>query len=245
MPAPRFPSLFVNNCHAILNNRYIEQVKHVVCNIDSVSTPEQTKSAGMAVTQGQGDVHQIIHNAVIETTTDPSLCTHKEKESYDSSEIVRVSVNVLHRMIEELETKTEESPETVEETESIRKEGIAAWEETQERFIRTIESVDDYDRSNIGYPLSETGSKNIPRDEGLLSSSTVHSTSLASNVCLEEVTIEEITPSPLTGETISSRIASKGNRSSLSNAESRNPKRRTVFGRIRKMMRAIFGRRKN
>ncbi|XP_054004186.1 uncharacterized protein LOC128890046 [Hylaeus anthracinus] len=224
-----------STCVPSLLSNLEKQVKHVVCTIDSVSTAEAPKAAEMTVTQGQGDVHQIIHNAVIETPTDPSYA-RKEKEIHDSNEITRVSVSLLHRMIEELETKGDEAIDLDQnESDSVRQEGIAAWEETEEQFIRTIESVDE--EGNVAFP-SESSSNDNDHDEQLSTLCLVHDN------CLEEVVVEEITSSPLPGLS-SSEIELDERNSFCSVMNSQHRKKKGMFHRIRKMWRRAFGCRRN
>ncbi|XP_043261444.1 uncharacterized protein LOC122402583 [Colletes gigas] len=204
-----------------------KQVKYVVYNIDNTSEE-------MSVTHGQGDVQQITHNAVIET--EPSRL-RQEKENCDSNEITGVSVSLLHRMIEELETKAEN------ESDSICKEGIAVWEETEERLIRTIENV-DHDR-NIALP-SESSSKNNVNDEVLTSSCLAYPSPFAKNVSLEDIVIEGITPSSFFDRKSPSSSMARGESKNYGTAKrSRNRKKSHFLSRMRKMMRVVFGRRKN
>lgn len=224
----------------------LKQVKQAVSNIGSVSIADPTKCPGVHMPQDQGDVHQIMHDAVIETSIEVSN-SRKDKESIDSNEAARISVSLLHRLIEELETKTEESgSEREDKSTFIGKESIAAWEETEEQFIRTIESVDDPD---LGDSSHDTHSKSKTCD--LLSkksSSVMHSTPFAKNVNLEEMAIEEITPLPLSKqeEASLSKIAKENVKRSCNELmPGCQRKKKTVFGRMRKLLRTMFGRRKN
>ncbi|CAK9824158.1 hypothetical protein ANTRET_LOCUS2370 [Anthophora retusa] len=228
-----------------------KQVKHAACNIDNVSLAASPELTETHTIQGQGDVHQVIHNAIIETASD-STDTHLEKETNSLSEATRVSIHLLHRMIEELERRTEETDEKKEiEFDAVNKEKITTWEETEERFIRTIENVDDLEQSNIN-PISESNSRNDICDlacKGSTSSSLVDSTILTKNTCLEEVVIDEITPSPFPDQEIdySSNVTlNKMKRISENNAETEetSKKKKSILSRTRKLFRAIFGHRK-
>ncbi|XP_017789560.1 PREDICTED: uncharacterized protein LOC108571914 [Habropoda laboriosa] len=130
------------------------QVKHVACNVDNISPADSPELAEAHITQGQGDVHQVIHNAVIETTTDPTD-TRSEKDTNSLNEATKVSIHVLHRMIEELERKTGKSDQKKEiELEAVNKEKSPTWEESEKQLIRTIENVDDLEQTTIN-PISE------------------------------------------------------------------------------------------
>ncbi|KAF3422950.1 hypothetical protein E2986_02528 [Frieseomelitta varia] len=168
-----------------------KQVKHVVRSIDGVSREATADFIETHRTQGEGDVHQIVHDAVIETTTEP-IPIAEGKELDDSNEATRVSTSLLHRMIEELETKVEEESE--QKTEAVSKEKIEIWEETEERFIRTIESVDDPDQSGM-----DLANENDVRNSvcNFAYEEITSSTPFVKSVSLEEVTIEEVTSSPM------------------------------------------------
>nr|XP_033339471.1 uncharacterized protein LOC117227981 isoform X1 [Megalopta genalis] len=172
-----------------------KQVKHVVHNIDySTSTAEETKAAETPRdTQGQGDMYQIIHNAVVETPTDPT-CVQRDEENCESNEITRTSDSVLHRMIEELETRIEDT-DVVKETEcdSIGAEDVAAASETEKQFVA----------------------------------------------------IEEITASPLPDQTDSVMDLAYGVGEKSAAMKPEKLRKKGVFSRIRKMLRSIFGGRKN
>lgn len=218
----------------------LKQVKHAISTIGSVSLADATKSPELHIPQGQGDVHKIMHDAVIEAPMEPA-CNRKEKESYDSSEATRISVSLLRRMIEELETKAEEAS-AEEKPDSVAKEGIAAWEETEEKFIRTIEGVDDPESNPIA---SRYESNELVRGE---SSSVVCSTPISKNISLEEVAIEEITPSPLptrTDDYSSGSVSGRSKKKCCNESDPKSPKKKNVLARMRKLLGAAFGRRKN
>ncbi|CAL7937440.1 unnamed protein product [Xylocopa violacea] len=226
------------------------QVKHVIHSIDSVSLVDASEHAETRTTQGQGDVQQITHSAVIETTTDPT-CALLEKQTDSSNEATRVSVSLLYRMIEELEPKAEDSDQKEEnETEPIIKEKLATWEETEEQLIRTIESIDDSDQSKVN-SLPKTNLRSGDCDfayNEATSSFVGHSTSFTRNISLEEVTIEEITSNPLpdqshdsSSDVTSSKLKKKHYNESQSTDER---KKKGILSRTRKLLRTIFGRRK-
>ncbi|XP_076241536.1 uncharacterized protein LOC143183732 [Calliopsis andreniformis] len=223
------------------------QVKQAVSNIGSVSIADPTKSPGLHIPQGQGDVHQILHDAVIETPIEVT-CSRKEKEANDSNEATKISISLLHRLIEELETKAEESiSEKEDKSTFIGKERIAAWEETEEQFIRTIESVDDPDQNLAD--TYDTASRNKIYDLTTKeSSSVVHSTPSAKNVSLEEIAIEDITPLPYSTQDEVSVLEISSERDakrSCNESKLESQKKKTVLGRMRKLLRTVFGRRKN
>lgn len=204
----------------------------MVRNIDGVSHADPADFVEMHRTQGEGDVHQIVHDAVIETITEP-ISTDAAKELDNSNEATRVSISLLHRMIEELETKAEESDEN---KEAVSKEKIEIWEETEERFIRTIESIDDPDQNNVDL-ANENNVCNFAY-EGIASS-----TPFTKNASLEEVTIEEITSSPMSDH----EDATPGKSKMMthdSETQSEVAKKKGILSRTRKLLRTIFGRRK-
>ncbi|CAD1480092.1 unnamed protein product, partial [Heterotrigona itama] len=210
-----------------------KQVKHVVRNIDGVSHVDPADFLEMHRTQGEGDVHQIVHDAVIETIAEP-MSTDAGKELDNSNEATRVSISLLHRMIEELETKMEE-PDQKEE--AVSKGKIEIWEETEERFIRTIESIDDPDHQNNMDLVNEDNVCNFAYEE------ITSSTPFMKNVSLEEVTIEEVTSSPMSDrEDVTSGKSKKMTHDSETQSEV--PKRKGILSRTRKLLRTIFGRRK-
>ncbi|XP_003701367.3 uncharacterized protein LOC100879667 isoform X2 [Megachile rotundata] len=219
-----------------------KQVKHAVCSIGNTSPAISTITH---VTQGQGDMHQIIHDAVIETTSDPSR-NRQEKEPDVSIEESRVSINLLHRMIEELETKVEELVNEKEEPNSS-KDKIAVWEESEEQFIRTIDNVDDADR-NSSPSGNNFRSSTCELAYDLTSSPISHSVPFPKNLSLEDVAIEEIVSSPLPSSTSQSpktaRSESQKKSRKNSSSLSRNQKKKNILGRMRKLLRTIFGRRK-
>ncbi|XP_076759341.1 uncharacterized protein LOC143428397 [Xylocopa sonorina] len=230
--------------------KQVKHVIHVIHSIDSVSLVDASEHAETRATQGQGDVQQITHNAVIETTTDPT-CALLEKQTDSSNEATKVSVGLLYRMIEELEPKTEDTDQKeANEPEPIVKEKLATWEETEEQFIRTIESIDDSDQSKVDSP-AKTNLRNDECDfasNEATSSFVVHPTSFARNISLEEVTIEEITSSPHPDQTHDSSSAVRSGKLKKKHCDesrsSQERKKKGILSRTRKLLRTIFGRRK-
>ncbi|XP_015430128.1 PREDICTED: uncharacterized protein LOC107186708 [Dufourea novaeangliae] len=238
---PSIPSFLTN-----LEN----QVKHVVQNVDrSISIEEGTKTLEVPITQGQGDVHQIIHNAVIEATPTDSTCIRNETENSDSNDITRVSGSVLHRMIEELETRSEENNVEMETEpdDTISKEVIAVRKETEEKFIRTVESVDDPTRNNIDLPFESNSKNNVCNFvyDGSTPLSLVHSTPFTNNTCSGDVAIKEITASPLPTQKVSLSDITCEENYQTSNTKSEKSRKKGIFSRMRKHLRTVFGRRKN
>lgn len=231
--------------------QFIKQVKHVVRNIENVShATEPTNFVEMHTTEGQGDVHQIVHDAVIETTTDPT-CTRLEKELENSNEATRVSINLLYQMIEELETKMEESEQRKEDvSETVSKEKMEVWEETEEQFIRSIESIDDPDRNNIDFIPDNDVRSNVCdfAYEEITSSFVASSTPFTKNASLEDVTIEEIASSALSdqekGRSLEDKTSSKTKKITHNETQTVERKRKGILNRTRKLLRTIFGRRK-
>ena len=199
----------------------------MVRSIDGVSHEVPADFIETHRTQGEGDVHQVVHDAVIETTTEP-IPIAEGKELDDSNEATRVSTSLLHRMIEELETKVEESEE---KTEAVSEEKIEIWEETEERFIRTIENIDDPDQSGMDL-ANENDVCNFAYEE------ITSSTPFVKSASLEVVTIEEVTSSP------TSVTSGRSKKMIHSETQSELLKRKGILSRTRKLLRTIFGRRK-
>ncbi|KAG6803752.1 hypothetical protein HZU73_00910 [Apis mellifera caucasica] len=224
-----------------------KQVKHIVHNIDNIIYTEPASPVETHSTQGQGDVHQIIHDAVIEMAADPT-CARLEKVT-DSSEATRVSTSLIYRMIEELESrmgergKEEENEEKKPSGPAVSKEKIEVWEESEEQFIRTIESIDDPDQNYVeSVPESRTDVCDFAYD-GLASSFVGSSTPFPKNSSLEEVAIEDITPSPLPPE-VEQRPSGKTKSLTHNETQSEELKKKGILSRTRKLFRTIFGRRK-
>lgn len=232
------------------------QVKYTACNVDDENVSRATTPADVVETQratlGQGDTHQLVHTAILESPT-----VRKEKESVAAGEATNVSVGLLHQLIEELENKSAKISENAASSSSIGKERIATWEEKEERFIRTIERT--------GYPL-ETATETLRASESaccfalqpheepngeLKSRSSQHVASTSRETCLEEVQIERYDSSPsrsrrdnammeeiLTIEEIEAQKAS-GEAATMT---MKKKKKRGLSGRLRKFFRAVFGR---
>lgn len=237
----------ISNRRPFNNSRLIQfpgpQVKHIVHNIDNIIYTEPATPVETHSTQGQGDVHQIIHDAVIEMAADPT-CTRLEKVT-DSSEATRVSTSLIYRMIEELESRMgERGKEENEESEpAVSKEKIEVWEESEEQFIRTIESIDDPDQNYVeSIPESRTDVCDFAYD-GLASSFVGSSTPFPKNSSLEEVAIEDITPSPLPPD-VEQRPSGKTKSLTHNETQSEELKKKGILSRTRKLFRTIFGRRK-
>lgn len=233
------------------NAQFIKQVKHVVRNIENIShAVEPTNFVEMHTTQGQGDVHQIVHDAVIETTTNPT-CTRLEKELENSNEATRVSINLLYQMIEELETKMEESEQRKEDvSENVSKEKIEVWEEREEQFIRSIENIDDPDQNSIDFVPENDVRSNVCdfAYKEITSSFVGSSTPFTKNASLEDVTIEEIASSALSdqeeGRSLEDKTSSKTKKMTHNETQLEEQKRKGILSRTRKLLRTIFGRRK-
>ncbi|XP_031366364.1 uncharacterized protein LOC102679415 isoform X2 [Apis dorsata] len=221
-----------------------KQVKHIVHNIDNIIYTEPATPVETHSTQGQGDVHQIIHDAVLEMAADPT-CARLEKVT-DSSEATRVSTSLIYRMTEELESRMGErgkEPENEEPEPAVNKEKMEGGEESEEQFIRTIESIDDQDQKYVeSIPESRTDVCDFAYD-GLASSFVGSSTPFPKNSSLEEVAIEDITSSPLPPD-VEQRPSGKTKSLTHNETQSEELKKKGILSRTRKLFRTIFGRRK-
>nr|XP_031838237.1 uncharacterized protein LOC116429432 [Nomia melanderi] len=213
-----------------------KQVKHVAHNIDcSISTTERTKTAEIPIIQGQGDVNQITHNAIIETPSEPT-CTPNVGENCESNDVARISGTVLHRMIEELETQEEAGVAEEIESESINTEAVASANE-----------VNEGNQSTTDLPSTSNFKNNDTSDfvhEELASLSLAHSTPFT-NTYLEDVAIEEIALSSLSAHAVSSPDIACEKNKRISSTKPEKLRKKGIFSRMRKILRTIFGRRKN
>ncbi|OAD59147.1 hypothetical protein WN48_09761 [Eufriesea mexicana] len=165
------------------------------------------------------------------------MCTRLEKESDNSNEATRVSVSLLYRMIEELESKMAESSEKKDaESETVSKDKIEIWEEREERFIRSIESVDDTDQNVDSQPENDNESVAFPF--------VTSSTHLPRNASLEEVAIEEIASSPDEEDCSPDSTRNNKTKKKLHNGAQSGDQKKGILSRTRKLFRSMFGRRK-
>ncbi|XP_011698947.1 PREDICTED: uncharacterized protein LOC105456536 isoform X2 [Wasmannia auropunctata] len=123
-----------------------KQVKCDVCNVDDAAplTNPATDDVVEAqrTTRGQGDTHQIVHAATLESPTESVKLIRRKKEGEATNEATNVTRGLLQQLIEDLENKVSMRSEDA-TLESVSKERIAVWEEKQERFVRTIEDNAD------------------------------------------------------------------------------------------------------
>lgn len=236
-------------------------MKCTACNVDGVS-PANPTSIDIAETQrasqGQGDTCRItpavIHESPAELT-EPLKTIQKEKESDAVGEATSVSAGLLHQLIDQLENKTvaacskNDAP-----LDSTSKERIAIWEEKEEQFIRTIEgnareiATEALRSESIGrFRVVE-----LKHDDELRSCSSQHVASTSRDIVLEEIQIEKresnslSTLKPPRDDAAMEQILPADDaekRKTLSELTGR--KRRGLGDRLRKFLRAVFGRRRN
>jgi len=177
----------------------------------------------------------------------------KEKESDAVGEAIRVSAGLLHQLIEQLENKTAAAcSKNDAPLDSTSKDRIAVWEEKEEQLIRTIEgnareiATEVLRNESIGRFLE------LKHDEELKSCSSQHVASASREIVLEEIQIEKresnslSTLKPPRDDAAMEQILPADDaekRKTLSEITGR--KRRGFGGRLRKLLRVAFGRRKN
>ncbi|KAG7191056.1 hypothetical protein KM043_007101 [Ampulex compressa] len=226
-----------------------EEVKRAACNIGGASTICTANVTETHITQGQGDVHQILRPAVNKAQTESANLTGVQKEQEEEHEAMKVSTSVIHRMIEELEARVGRlSLRCTEDLPTVEKQ---TWEESEEKVIRTIEGVGDaYQQVPKG--SFETECAGQPRNVehlDLKTSSPLYSTSATKNARVPGAGIEQIARLP--PRTVKIALPSSVNvpaandvqeESISGEAKSRRKKRRDLVGRIRKFLRATFSR---
>ncbi|KAK2588605.1 hypothetical protein KPH14_006374 [Odynerus spinipes] len=174
------------------------QVRRTACFVDNASIDDSDDVVEMSGIQGQGDVESIAYDAESAESkrTEPTTTSHRrEKEQSGTSETTKVSINLLHRMIEELETVTEETttnPGDIRKPDERSKEEIAMWEETEEKLIRIIEGTEESPENIIEESRSIKQFAEEDREE-LKSSMLMSGASSSRNLSFDEVFIEETT----------------------------------------------------
>ncbi|XP_011167763.1 uncharacterized protein LOC105201452 [Solenopsis invicta] len=243
-----------------------KQVKCAACNVDDAPLTNPTTTdvvETQRTTRGQGDTHQIVHAAILESPTEPMepvKLNRKKKEGEATNEATNVSVGLLQQLIEDMENKTSSiCSEDDAPSDSISKEHIVVWEEKKDQFVRTIESNNDDRQITTGtLPNSESIGRfrvvELKHDEELRSHSSQHVASTSREVNLEEIQLEKRSSNSLSSLKPSHDDGTKTVDQILpiEDAEKRKTfseltvKKKKGFGsRLRKLFRAAFGRRKN
>lgn len=247
----------------------LEQVKYAACNIDDAPRASPADVVETRATQGQGDTHQIVHTAVLESPseqqTEPTGTVRKEKENETVREATNVSVGLMHQLIEELENKSvsvKSSKNVTASSTSVGKEHLATWEEKEEQLIRTIERPDNLLETAETLRASESAGcfrdgELKPRegepDGELRSRSSQHVASTSREGCpqIERYDSSPLSPSKsrrdnaammeeiLTMEDIEARKASG---EATLTATAKKKKKKGLGGRLRRFFRAAFGR---
>lgn len=235
-------------------------MKCAACNVDSVPLTNATADITETrhTTQGQGDTHQIVH-AILEPPielAEPAKTIRKEKETIN--EATNVTIGLLYQLIEELENKTvlvcskDNAP-------SSSKERIAIWEEKEEQLIRTIENNVDNRQEIKMETLQESESAGrfrvieLKHDEELRSHSSQHVASISREVDLDEIQLEKCgsnslssLKSPHDDNAVEQILPIDDVEKRKTFGESTKKKKKRGLGsRLRKLLRAAFGRRKN
>ncbi|EZA49728.1 hypothetical protein DMN91_007707 [Ooceraea biroi] len=240
-----------------------KQVKCATCTVDtSPANPATDVTEAQRTTQGQGDIHQIVHAAVLESPTEPtelSELNRKEKEA-ETREATTVSVGLLHQLIEELETKAvPTSSKNDALLDSTSKERFLVWEEKEEQLIRTIEgNVGDTQEITTKTPReSEFATSRfrivkVNHEDELEPRSSQHVTSALGEVDLEEIHIEERDSNPTSSSKLPcddatmERILPVDAKKRKAFGDAKTKTRKKGLGsRLRRFFRVAFGRREN
>ncbi|KAL0104475.1 hypothetical protein PUN28_017300 [Cardiocondyla obscurior] len=242
------------------------QVKRAACNVDDAPLTNPTTDVEIErTTRGQGDIHQIVHTAILESPaelTEEAKIIQRKKEGETINEGANVSVGLLQQLIGDLENK-EVSTRSEDEAVSnpVSKEHIVIWEETEERFVKVVESnVSDAHESTTG---SLRGNELIGRyrvdelkhDEELRSHSSQHVASLK-EIDLDQVPIKKRRSNSLSslksfrddGNATVDQILpidDAEKRRTFNETTAKKKKKRAFGNQLRKLFRAAFGRRKN
>lgn len=235
-------------------------MKCAACNVDGIS-PANPTSADIAETerasQGQGDTRRITPAAIHESpaeSTEP-LKTIRKEESETVGEAASVSADLLHQLIEQLENKTAAtSSKSDAPLDSTSKDRIAVWEEKEEQLIRTIEgnAREIATEALRGESIGRFRVVELKHNEELRSYSGRHVASASRDLGLEEIQIEKRESSSLSTLKPSRYDVAAEEILPVDDAEKRKTlsemtkKTKRGFGdRLRKFLRATFGRRKN
>lgn len=250
-------------------------MKCAACTVDSTLPANSVTDVTevQRTTQGQGDMHQIVHAAVLESASEssaepPTKTTRKEKEA-EAREATNVSVGLLHQLIEELENKTvPASSKEILLDSTASKERFLVWEEKEEQLVRTMEVEDNVDdeheirEAKIPTRDHESASNRfvvkVDREsqEGLESRSSQQVIAVLGEVDLEEIHIEERDLNPTTSLPLKPPVSrddvsmeqilpidSKKKRKSSGDAT--KTKKKGLGSRLRRLFRIAFGRRDN
>ncbi|XP_035727956.1 uncharacterized protein LOC118444113 isoform X2 [Vespa mandarinia] len=148
----------------------------------------------MSDIQGQGDVEPIAYDAAESSKkkrTKPTTYVKEIEQPGTNDAATKVSVNLLHRMIEELETvTTEETILNRNDSDKGVKEEITIWEEKEEKLIRIIENNEGSHESIIEETRSIRQFVDEDRDE-VKSSMMMSGASSTRNLSFDEVYLEE------------------------------------------------------
>ncbi|XP_043486492.1 uncharacterized protein LOC122513984 [Polistes fuscatus] len=188
-------SYLLSSSMSVLEQR---QSRRAACFIDNTSIENASISVvEMSDIQGQGDVEPIAFDSESsKKKRAKSMTCNKETDQPGVNDATKISTNLLHRMIEELETVTEETitnPNDADIYDEKSKEDIAAWEEKEEKLIRIIEDTEG-SHDSITEESRSIRQFNVDDDrEELKSSMMMSGASSSRNLSFDEVYIEENT----------------------------------------------------
>jgi len=240
-------------------------VKCVACTVDSTSPANSTTDVTEAqrTTQGQGDMHQIVHAVVLEppseSCTEPSTKAIRKEKEAETREATTVSVGLLHQLIEELENKVPvpvSSKDDVLDTTS--KERFFVWEEKEEQLVRTIEGNpgDKHEVAKSPRDSCESSSSRfriakVNHEEELESQSSHHMTSVLGEVDFEEIHIDERDSNPTSSSKLPrddaamEQILPVDAKKRKASGDATKTKKKSLGSRLRRLLRIAFGRREN
>ncbi|KAL2714877.1 Myosin light chain alkali [Vespula squamosa] len=185
-------SSYILSCPMSLLER---QMRRTACFIDNTTIDNTVDVVEMSDIQGQGDVEPIAYDAESSKKKRTKSATYsKEREQPGTNDATaKVSINMLHRMIEELETVTEETilnrNGAGKPNEKIKEDGTI-WEEKEEKLIRIIEDTEGSHESITEESRSIRQFVDEDRDE-LKSSMMMSGASSSRNLSFDEVYLEE------------------------------------------------------
>jgi len=239
-------------------------MKCVACTVDGTSPANSTTDVTEAqrTTQGQGDVHQIVHAVVLEppseSCAEPSTKAIRKEKEAETREATTVSVGLLHQLIEELENKAVSVSSKEDVLDPTSKERFFVWEEKEEQLVRTIEGNlgDKHETAKSPRDSCESSSSRfriakVNHEEELESQSSHHMTSTLGEVDFEEIHIDERDSNPTSSSKLPrddaamEQILPVDAKKRKASGDATKTKKKSLGSRLRRLLRIAFGRREN
>lgn len=238
--------------------------KCTACTVDSTSPANTATDVTEAqrTTQGQGDVHQIVHAAVLESPTGSTKVSaqpvRKEMEA-ETIEATDVSIGLLYQLIEELESKTIPASSKDDALLDATSKRSLFTSEEEEQLVRTIESnvgdVYEIGRKTLRESESATSRFRVIKvncDEELESHSSQHVTGVPSalrEVDLKEIHVEDPDPTSSSklprDDATMEQILPVDAKKRKTSSDAMKMKKKGLGSRLRRLFRIAFGRREN